>query len=77
VAKILIENKADINATERDVWTPLHVAAYLGNEEVVRLLIQNKAEINARNMDNKTPLELAIFRGNETTAAMLSDFGGK
>ena len=47
VAKVLIQNGADVNAVEKDKWTALHLAARNGHVDVAKVLIQNGADVNA------------------------------
>jgi ankyrin repeat protein len=56
VAKLLIENGADLAKKDEDGNTALHMACDKGVADVVQLLIDAKADVNARNNDGKTPL---------------------
>ena len=47
----LLENGADLNAKDEDIWTPLHFAAVNGHLSVVQYLVNQKADINAKNKD--------------------------
>jgi ankyrin repeat protein len=47
--KLLIANKADVNAKNNDGWTALMSASRNGHLEIVKLLIANKADVNAKN----------------------------
>ena len=47
VAELLLEHGADVNARRNDHHTPLHVASYLGNVEIVRLLLAHGADPGA------------------------------
>ena len=47
VAKVLIQNGADVNAVDKDKWTALHFAAEKGHVDVAKVLIQNGADVNA------------------------------
>ncbi|GFR47519.1 hypothetical protein Agub_g9237 [Astrephomene gubernaculifera] len=55
----LINHGADVNAPDNNGWTPLHTAAYHGQEEIVRILLAANADVNARNKTEETPLHLA------------------
>ncbi len=56
VIKLLLDNKADVNAKDSTGKTALHVAAASGNLEIVQFLIDNKADVNAKDADGQTPL---------------------
>ena len=67
-----------VNVDERDEsygGTPLHFAAYRGNE-VVELLIANGADVNAKGFGG-TPLDQAIKYNHTETANLLRKHGGK
>jgi len=60
VVKILIRNKADVNArNDGDGWTPLHFAAFEGHADIARLLIASGASLEAVDQADQTPLALA------------------
>ena len=47
MVKILLDNKADVNAQGRDYGNALQAALAKGYEQVVKLLLNNKANVNA------------------------------
>ena len=47
VAKVLIQNGADVNAVQKDRWTVLDLAVKFGHIDFVKVLIQNGADVNA------------------------------
>ncbi|KAB5583440.1 hypothetical protein GE09DRAFT_302228 [Coniochaeta sp. 2T2.1] len=60
----LIAQGANVNVTEKWLWTPLHMACYGGYEDIVRLLIAHGAELDSRTVDGETPLKLAERSGH-------------
>ena len=67
-----LERGADVNASFGDEqWTPLHVAAFEGHDEMVRLLISNRAYVNPRDVNGNTPLHLAAEHGHDGTVRAL------
>jgi ankyrin repeat protein len=63
VAKLLLENGAEVNSTNWMGNTPLHNAASeFGSLDLLALLLQKGAELNARNNDGETPLCLVRKR---------------
>lgn len=72
-----VEEGAEINGTDLDHWTPLHVAAYEGHETFVQELIKHDADTNAVTDQSETPLHLAARRGNKEVIELLLDHGAK
>jgi ankyrin repeat protein len=60
----LLQQKADVNATEPDGMTALHWAAQQGDSETAELLIQAGAKVNATTRYGVSPLALAADTGN-------------
>jgi ankyrin repeat protein len=59
-----IRNGAEINATDRDGYTPLHWVADRGSdpgdrEPILQALLAAGADINAKDVDGRTPLAVA------------------
>ena len=57
--RALIENGADVNATDDSCSTPLHEASSKGSYETVGLLIEHGADVGAKDRSDRTPLHLA------------------
>jgi len=77
VAKLLVANKADVNAKAKNGSMPLHLAAAKGNKELVEFLLASKAEINALDNDGWSPMHSAITWEHKDIAELLSQHGGK
>ena len=71
VAWLLAAEKTRTKATQG--WTPLHLAACLGQMEAIQDLIANKADIEAKNSNGWTPLHLAAFLGQPEAIQALLD----
>jgi ankyrin repeat protein len=59
IAKLMIEDKADVNARGYDGQTPLHEAARAGSVAMVRLLLDHGADATLKNNDGHTSLQQA------------------
>jgi ankyrin len=56
VAQLLLDRGADINARRDDHRTPLHLASYRGNADIVQLFVDHGAEADAKDNLGKSPL---------------------
>lgn len=62
LAKILIDNKADVNYTKRkDRYTALMFAAIGGKCDIVKLLLEQGADVNIENVVNRNASQMAAF----------------
>jgi ankyrin repeat protein len=77
VAKVLLANKADVNAKANNGSTPLHLAAAKGNKDMVELLLANKADVNAVDNDGWSPEHSAVVWEHKDIQDLLSQNGGK
>jgi hypothetical protein len=77
VAKLLLADKADVNAKAKNGSTPLHLAAAKGSKDMVELLVANKADVNALDNEGWSPAHSAITWGHQDIADLLSQSGGK
>lgn len=64
--ELLIKFGADINAKDRNQYTPVHVAAASGMETVARMLINTGADVNSQNAFGNTPLHIACLNSHLT-----------
>jgi ankyrin repeat protein len=76
-AQLLLQNKANIEAKDKNDETPLHFASFNGHLEIVRLLLQNKANIEAKDEFGRTPLYLASLFGHSEIVRILKAHGAK
>ncbi len=76
IAKLLIAEGANLNATDYIGTRPLHMAAYM-KSDVAELLIANGADVNAKDNVGETPLDSAILGKRTTSADLLRKHGGK
>lgn len=63
--ELLLSYGALIEATTESGLTPLHVAAFMGNMNIVLNLLNNGAAVDQCTMRGETPLHLAA-RANQT-----------
>ena len=68
---------ADLQATDQDKNTTLHIASSMGNLEIVTILLEKGAEINSTNSRNETPLVLAIQNRQQEIVNKLMAKGAK
>ena len=71
IARLLVEQVADVNAQADDGRIPLHVVAEWGRLEVMRVLLEHGANVGAKNNEGRTPLHLAAISGSETVHILL------
>lgn len=69
--------RANVNATDNFLWTPLHFACHAGQQDIVELLVKSGAVIDALSISNSTPLSRAIESCRLDTVKYLLDIGAK
>jgi ankyrin repeat protein len=75
VAKLLLENGADISTTDTRKETALHLATKRGNETLIRLLLDKGADVLANDHYGGTALSNAVEGGNEGIVRLLLENG--
>lgn len=67
--------REDLTADLFDGSSPLHVAAWVGNDDAARLLIRLGANIESKDKELVTPLHFAAWRGSMSVLKSLLDCG--
>jgi ankyrin repeat protein len=70
IVKLLIDQGADVNATNRDGNTPLIVAAFMCRTEVVQYLLQNGASLTHKNNLGDTAIDVVSVEWNDGLASL-------
>ena len=73
--KLLIDNKANINYTDDDGFTPLNIAIETGDMETAKLLITNGADVNGLMQDGVSLIGYAIAQNNMDLLQILIENG--
>ena len=71
-AKYLIENGANLNATNNNGTTALTFATQYNKVDIVKLLLEQKADATIKDNDNKTALDYAEAKGFSAIATLLA-----
>jgi ankyrin repeat protein len=71
MVKLLLDYKADPNATSKLGETPLHLAIVADRVDAVELLLSNGADVNAKENHGVTPLHLAAAYGWKSVVEVL------
>jgi len=77
MARLLIDNGADVNIRNEEGYTPLHWAAGEGQKELVVILIIHGADVNAHNKRGWTPLRWAEAQRQKEIARILMAADGR
>lgn len=75
IAKLLLEQGANVNAQTKHGLTALHAAADEGCVEVVKVLLEYNADVNCSDNNCVTPLHLSAEEGNKEISKILLDKG--
>lgn len=71
VARFLLDNKAEIDARDRNGYTALHRAADAGHKTMVELLLDRGANVNPAPERDNQPLHLATRKGYRSIVEVL------
>ncbi|XP_076080240.1 uncharacterized protein LOC143051096 [Mytilus galloprovincialis] len=72
-----LDRGAAINAILNDnKWSPLHIATYMNQIDVIELLLERKADVNLVDADGNTPLHLASC-GSLPVTVILVEHGSR
>ncbi|CAD0009218.1 ankyrin repeat domain-containing protein [Flavobacterium chungangense] len=71
LVKLLLEKKANPNATDANGITALSLAVQFKNTELVKLLLEHKADKTIKDNQGKTAFEYAVFSQNEPIINLL------
>lgn len=83
LARLLLQNGANVNGGNGDGFSPLHMAVCKTNREMVKLLLSLKADVEkkgsqmAMNVMNVTSLYHASLTGSTDVMKMLLEYGAK
>jgi ankyrin repeat protein len=72
IARLLIDQGADVNARQSDGFTALHGAAQNGQIEMIQLLLAHGADTSARGEGGMTALDYASRAGHPDVEAWLN-----
>ncbi|XP_065829301.1 serine/threonine-protein kinase TNNI3K-like [Oscarella lobularis] len=75
IAKLLLLNGADPNASDVVGFSPLHFACFYGHESTIDLLLSRGAHINLLGEVGDTPLHLACYKGHRNVVEALLSRG--
>ncbi|XP_031568891.1 tyrosine-protein kinase HTK16-like [Actinia tenebrosa] len=75
VRRLLRENPLDVNARNENGRTPLHLAALVGDDEIVFLLLQCNADPRCRDNNGHTVLMCACIANHPSTCKILVQQG--
>lgn len=71
VQKLIDTYKSSVRVKDKKGITPLHRAAAIGSQPLVKMLVAAKANVNAKDSDGWTPLHHALAEGYADVGALL------
>ncbi|XP_042136124.1 serine/threonine-protein kinase TNNI3K isoform X4 [Peromyscus maniculatus bairdii] len=76
-AEVLLKHGANINAQDAVFFTPLHISAYYGHEQVTSVLLKFGADVNVSGEVGDRPLHLASAKGFFNIVKLLIEEGSR
>jgi hypothetical protein len=64
IARLLLQNGAEVNVRNNFGWTPLYCSAFYGHIDILHLLVENGADIEAQDVDGERALHWAARYGH-------------
>ncbi|MCI2807615.1 ankyrin repeat domain-containing protein [Eoetvoesiella caeni] len=77
MVKLLVVNKAIVNAPSPEGTTPLMMAAFAGSDESVRILLSAGADVTTRNLKQQNAADWARMRNQAGLAKRLDQLNAK
>lgn len=74
---LVAENPGIVTQKDVDGRSPLHWAAYVGQQSLIEILLKTKADINAKDNKGDTALDIAVSSRHNDAATLLKQQGGK
>ena len=76
IASFVLDNKANINVTDIDGWTPLIISLIYGHEQMFKFLLDKGVDVNVRGSKyGTTALMVASVKGNLDKVILLYNKG--
>jgi ankyrin repeat protein len=64
MVKLLLNYKADVNKTDSNLKTALHLACVFNFNDIAKQLIKHSARLDIKDVNTKTPLDYCILNNN-------------
>ena len=71
VAKHLIQNGAEINLTDKNSQSALHLACFYGKEEMTSVLVHSGCDTDLQDSQGQKPINVAMEMGNTDIVQLL------
>ena len=76
MVKYIVRNKlADIETKDSKGYSPVNLAAHIGDVAIIKFLLDNKADINSQALDGSTPIISAAKQENLRAMNTLKSYG--